>query len=284
MTATNEYWVHNWSPFLIEFPENALGIKGIPYYGLSYLLGFLAAWLLLRAYDKRNKLAINADQRASLMTYIMVGVMAGGRLGYMLLYDLEAFLADPMLFFRVQQGGMASHGGFVGVILAVALFCRWNQFNFFKLGDALVSVAPLGILFGRCANFINGELWGRVTNVSWAVIFPESPKAYNPLTQSYGPEPRHPSQLYAALLEGALMFGYVQWRYWKFKTPPGQLAGEFFIGYGIVRIFGELFREPDAPEILGITRGQFYSTFMILGGAALIFWARKIANARNASK
>lgn len=274
MTATNDYWIHDWSPFLIKFPENALGLKGIPYYGLSYLLGFLAAWWFMRCYDQRGKFALNADQRASLMTYIMVGVMAGGRMGYMLLYDLEAFLADPLLFFRVYEGGMASHGGFVGVILAVVLFSWQQKLSFLKLGDALVTVAPLGLMFGRCANFINGELWGRITSVPWAVIFPNSPERYNPLTQTYGPDPRHPSQLYEALLEGALLFGYAQWRFWKFKTPPGQLAGEFFIGYGIVRIFGEHFREPDASLILGLSRGQFYSTFMILGGAALIVWAR----------
>lgn len=284
MTATNDYWVHDWSPFLIKFPENPLGLEGIPYYGLSYLLGFLAAWLLLKTYDKRGKFAINADQRASLMTYIMIGVMVGGRLGFMLLYDLQAFLADPLLFFRVYEGGMASHGGFIGVLVAVALFCRWQHFNFLKLGDVLVTVGPLGLMFGRCANFINGELWGRVATVPWAVIFPNSPERYNPLIQSFTPDPRHPSQLYAALLEGALLFAYTQWRFWKCKTAPGQLAGEFFVGYGIVRIFGELFREPDASLILGLSRGQFYSTFMIIGGAALIVCARKRTNAKTAKK
>ncbi len=278
MTATNDYWVHDWSPFLIEFPENALGLKGIPFYGLSYLLGFLAAWLLLKSYDQRGKFAINADQRASLMTYIMIGVMVGGRLGFMLLYDLEAFLADPLLFFRVYEGGMASHGGFIGVILAVVLFSRRHQLSFLKLGDALVTVAPLGLMFGRCANFINGELWGRITTVPWAVIFPSSPERYNPMTQTWDVDPRHPSQLYEALLEGILLFAYVQWRFWRFKTAPGQLAGEFFAGYGLVRILGELFREPDAALILGMSRGQFYSTFMILGGVALIVWARLHSN------
>ncbi|MGZ0654738.1 prolipoprotein diacylglyceryl transferase [Coraliomargarita sp. W4R72] len=275
MIEQNHYWVHDLSPFLIRFPENPLGLDGIRYYGLAYLLGFLGAWLLLKLYNAKGKFAIDADARATLMTSIIFGVLAGGRLGYMLLYDLNAFLANPLLILRVDQGGMASHGGFVGVMLALVWFARKYKCGLLQLGDVVVTLAPLGLMLGRIANFINGELWGRVTTASWAVIFPDSPKNYNALLQTYGVEPRHPSQLYEAALEGGLMLAYVQWRFWCTRTPAGQLGGEFLIGYGIVRIFGELFREPDAALLLGLSRGQFYSVFMILAGALTIWIARR---------
>lgn len=275
MSDSNQFWVHDLSPFLVRFPENPLGLDGIRYYGMAYLLAFLGAWLLLRLYNAKGKFAIDAEARASLMTATIIGVLVGGRLGYMLLYDLEAFLQNPLLIFRVDQGGMASHGGFLGVALALVWFARKNKYSFWQLGDIICSIAPLGLMLGRIANFINGELWGRVTQVSWAVIFPDSPRAYNALLGSYGPEPRHPSQLYAAFLEGGLMLAYVQWRLWRTRPPAGQLGGEFLLGYGILRIFGEFFREPDAPLLFSLTRGQFYSVFMILAGAVVIGMARQ---------
>ncbi len=273
--TTNTYWVHDLSPFLIRFPENPLGLEGIRYYGLAYLLGFLAAWILLRIYNARGKLDIDADTRSSLMTAIIVGVIAGGRIGYMLFYDFSAFLRNPLLLLRVDQGGMSSHGGFIGVFLAVVWFAKKYNYSSLTLGDVIVTLAPLGLCFGRIANFINGELWGRVTDVRWAVIFPNSPIAYDVTSHMIAPEPRHPSQLYAAFLEGLLLFLYVQWRFWRTQPKPGQIGGEFLIGYGIVRIFGELFREPDAPLILGISRGQFYSIFMIIAGIIILRLAKK---------
>jgi phosphatidylglycerol:prolipoprotein diacylglycerol transferase len=275
MNIVLAYWVHDLSPFLFRFPENPLGLDGIRYYGLAYLLGFLGAWLLLKLYNAKGKFEIDADARATLMTAMIIGVLAGGRLGYMLLYDLDEFLQNPLLVIRVDQGGMASHGGFVGVMLALIWFARKQKCGFLRLSDVVVSLAPLGLMLGRIANFINGELWGRVSTVSWAVIFPDSPKNYNSVLQTYGPEPRHPSQLYEAALEGALLLAYVQWRFWRTRPPAGQLAGEFLIGYGVVRIFGEMFREPDAALMLGLSRGQFYSTFMILAGVITIWFARK---------
>jgi phosphatidylglycerol:prolipoprotein diacylglycerol transferase len=280
MATTSSYWVHDLSPFLIRFPENPLGIDGIRYYGLAYLLGFIAAWALLRMYNARGKFAIDADARATLMTAVILGVLLGGRLGYMLLYDLDAFLQNPLHLLRVDQGGMASHGGFVGVLLALVWFARKYKYPFFELGDVIVTLAPLGLCFGRIANFINGELWGRVTDVSWAVIFPGSPTVYDATLHMFMPEPRHPSQLYAALLEGALLFAYAQWRFWRTNPPAGQLGGEFLIGYGIVRIFDELFREPDAALILGLSRGQFYSIFIIIAGVAIIRIARRKQSAQ----
>lgn len=274
MPSTGSYWVHDLSPILVPFPENPLGIDGIRYYGLSYLLAFVAAWLLLRIYDQRSKFRIDADARATLMTAVIIGVLLGGRLGYMLLYDLSAFLENPLLLFRVDKGGMASHGGFVGVILALYWFARRQRYSFLEIGDVIASVAPLGLMLGRIANFINGELWGKVSTVPWAVIFPDSPRAYDPASASFLPEPRHPSQLYQAGLEGGLLFAYLQWRLWKARPPIGQLGGEFLFGYGLLRIVGELFREPDASLILGISRGQFYSIFVIIAGVFIIRLAR----------
>lgn len=277
MANLNDYWVHDLSPFLIQFPQNPLGLDGIRYYGLAYLLSFLAAWLMLRYYNLRGKFKLNADERASMMTAIILGVLVGGRMGYMFLYDLEAWMNNPLLFLRVDQGGMSSHGGFIGVFLALIWFARQHGCRLLELGDVVCTLAPVGLGLGRVANFINGELWGRVTTVPWAVIFPDSPARFDALSALYGPDPRHPSQLYQAGLEGLLLLLYIQWRFW-FKRPAiGQLAGEFLIGYGLLRIGGEFFRAPDAALILGISRGQFYSSFMIVAGAGLISYARKNA-------
>lgn len=274
MPTTGSYWVHDLSPFLIRFPDNPLGLEGIRYYGLAYLASFIGAWLLLRIYDQRGKFRIDADSRATLMTALIIGVLAGGRLGYMLLYDLAAFMENPLLVFRVDQGGMASHGGFVGVMFALVWFARKKGYSFLELGDVVTSLTPLGLMLGRIANFINGELWGKVTNGTWGFIFPNSPKVYDPLSASFIFEPRHPSQLYQAALEGGLLFAYLQWRFWKARPPVGQLGGEFLLGYGLLRIISEVFREPDASLILGISRGQFYSIFLILAGVFVIRLAR----------
>jgi len=274
MTSSSAHWVHDLSPFLIRFPDNPLGIDGIRYYGLAYLAGFISAWAMLRIYDQRGKFSIDADSRATLMTAVIIGVLAGGRLGYMLMYDLTAFIENPLLLFRVDQGGMASHGGFVGVIIALYWFARRQKCPLLKLGDVIATLAPLGLMFGRIANFINGELWGKVSTVPWAVIFPGSPTSYDPQTGAYLPDPRHPSQLYQAVFEGALLLAYLQWRFWKTRPPAGQIGGEFLLGYGLLRIIGEIFREPDASLILGVSRGQFYSIFLIIAGGAIIGLAR----------
>lgn len=274
------YRVHDLSPFLIRFPDNPLGLDGIRYYGLAYLAGFLGAWLLLRAYNSRGKFAINSDDRSTLITAIIIGVLAGGRMGYVLLYDFAAFIQNPLMLIRVDQGGMSSHGGFLGVAFAVIWFSRKKNISLLQLSDVIVTLAPLGILFGRVANFINGELWGRVSYVSWAVIFPNSPAAYDSVLQAYGPQPRHPSQLYAAGLEGALLLLYAQWRFWFTRPSNGQLCGEFLIGYSVVRIFGEIFREPDAPLILDMTRGQFYSIILAIAGIAMIYLAKRASRTK----
>ncbi len=261
------YWVDNFSPFLIRFSDNF----GIRYYGLAYILGFLAGgWLLWRC-ARAGRALLPAAKVPDLMTAVVLGVLIGGRLGYFLLYGLGTLARDPLAIFRVWEGGMASHGGMIGVAVALAWFARANKIPFLHLGDLIVSVAPAGLFFGRIANFINGELWGKISHVPWAMIFPLSAPG-KPVAQI---PPRHPSQLYEAGLEGLLLFAYLQWRFWKsdvVRTRPGRLAGEFLVGYALVRIFCELFREPDEgiSLIFGLSRGTFYSLFMIIAGAALI--------------
>ncbi len=260
-----DYWLHDLSPFIIRFSENF----GLRWYGLAYVLGFSAAYWLLAFYYKKGRSPWNADQQATAFWAIVLGVVLGGRLGYMLLYDWGNFVRNPLILIRVWEGGMASHGGFVGSLLAGIWFTRKSKTPFLKTADIFCTLPLPGIFFGRIANFINGELWGKVTDVPWAVLFPASP---HPLS------PRHPSQLYAALLEGLLLCLYTQIRFWTGKPekrPEGQLCGEFFLAYALVRILGEAFREPDASLIFGLSRGVFYSLFLAAGGIAMIFWARR---------
>ncbi len=265
-SATPAYWVHDLSPFLIQFTET----WGIRYYGLSYILGFvLGGWLLYLA-AKRERLQIPPTSVMDLMTALLLGVMLGGRLGYFILYDLGSVLANPFQLLRVWDGGMSSHGGFIGVAVAMWWFVRKRPVSYWNLADSVIAVAPLGIGLGRLANFINGELWGRVTDVSWAVIFPGSARPGTPVTEIAA---RHPSQLYAAALEGFAIFAYLQWRLWK--TPvatrqPGRMTGEFLVIYAVARIITEMFREPDASLLFGLTRGTFYSLFLFVAGVIVI--------------
>lgn len=272
---TPGYWVHNLDPFLIRFPEG-WPIEGLRWYGLAYVAGFIVAGVLLHFYYKRGRSPLNPDQQSVLMTVLVLGVLVGGRLGYVLGYMLSRnpriLLDDPLVIFRVSEGGMASHGGMLGVWAALGWFAWKYRVRFWRLMDITVSLAPAGIFFGRIANFINGELWGRETTVSWAVIF----KAHTPWGEAFL-LPRHPSQLYAAGLEGLLLLVWTQWRFWRCRLPEGQLVGEAMLGYAAVRIFGEFFREPDegVSLILGLSRGQFYSVFLALLGIAVIVRARR---------
>ncbi|MFA6289601.1 MAG: prolipoprotein diacylglyceryl transferase [Opitutaceae bacterium] len=264
------FWVNNLDPLMIRFHGNF----GIHYYGVAYLMGFIGGALLLHAYARAGRSLLPADQIADLIIAIVVGVMVGGRLGSFFLYGgWERFSADPWWIFRVWEGGMASHGGFIGVALALAWFSRGKKISFLQLGDLIVSVAPLGLFFGRIANFINGELWGKISVVPWAVIFPLSASEGTPVGEI---APRHPSQLYQAALEGLLLFAFMQWRFWRTdvtRRHPGRLAGEFLVAYAVVRAIGEVFREPDTGITLiwGLSRGTFYSIFLIVAGLVLIF-------------
>jgi phosphatidylglycerol:prolipoprotein diacylglycerol transferase len=264
------YWVDDINPFLIRFHGNI----GIRYYGLAYLLGFLAAACLLHLYARAGRSQLAGDRIPDFMAAVVVGVLVGGRLGYFIFYEPGKVLSDPLVVLRIWEGGMASHGGMIGVAVAVAWFARASRIRLLHLGDLVVSAAPAGLFFGRIANFINGELWGKVSTVPWAVIFPRSA---DPGTPVQFIAPRHPSQLYEALLEGVLLLALMQLRFWRTDVAsrrPGRLSGEFLIAYAILRMVGEVFREPDVGVslILGLSRGTFYSLFMVLAGVCL--WIR----------
>jgi phosphatidylglycerol:prolipoprotein diacylglycerol transferase len=262
------YWVDNISPFLIRFH----GEIGIRYYGLAYLLGFLTGVVLFHLYARAGRSQLPEARIADLMAAVVLGVLVGGRLGYFIFYEPDMVRADPLVILKIWQGGMASHGGMIGVAVALAWFCRANRLRLLHLGDLVVSAAPAGLFFGRVANFINGELWGKVSTVPWAVIFPRSAEPGTPIHLI---DPRHPSQLYEALLEGCLLFLVMQVRFWRtdvVRERPGRLSGEFFLCYALLRMVGEVFREPDASLILGMSRGAFYSVFLVLVG--LFLWLR----------
>ena len=265
------YYVVNFDPFALHFPEGWT-LEGIRWYGLAYLAGFLIGVLLMALYTKKGRSPLTQDENSSLITYLLFGVILGGRLGYMLFYDFSNFAANPLIALQIWKGGMASHGGFIGVILAVLLFCRVHRVSFLKVADIIATVGTPGVFLGRLANFVNGELWGKVSDVPWAMIFPASAPTL-PLAQI---PPRHPSQLYEAAAEGLLIFVILQFRFWKSRPPAGQIAGEFFLLYAAARIVCEVFREPDAGVslIMGMSRGTFYSAFCILIGIAFIVAAR----------
>lgn len=280
MSSTAHYVV-NFDPFAVRFPEGFF-LEGVRWYGLSYLAGFAIAYLMLRWYSKCKRSPLSEDENSSFITYLLFGVILGGRIGYMLLYDFGTLVSDPLSLFRIWKGGMASHGGFIGVVLATLIFGRVHKVAFFTLSDIIVTICTPGIFLGRLANFINGELWGKVSNVGWAMIFPNSAPPGTPLSEI---APRHPSQLYEGALEGLALFLFLQWRFWRCNLPKGQVSGEFLVLYGCVRIFCEVFRQPDAGVslIFGMSRGTFYSIFAILAGAAIIFAARSAAARKKGS-
>jgi len=266
----DNYWLHDWEPFLIHFTGNF----GIRYYGLAYVLAFVIAGVLLHLYYKRGLSPLNKNQQTDTLFYLIIGVILGGRLGYFFFYEPPlTLLLDPLALFQVWKGGMASHGGFIGVTVAIWFIARKTKNNFLQLSDLIVSLAPPGLMLGRIANFINGELWGKATWVDWAIRFPDAPDG--------GITPRHPSQLYEAFLEGGVMFAYTQWRIWKspvLKNAPGQLAGELLFGYSIARVICEQFREPDYGLELTfgiLSRGTLLSIFMAFAGLGLIIYAKK---------
>ncbi len=278
MVAVIAYWVHNLRPEIIRFNEHF----AIRWYGVSYVCGFLIGIWLLHRYTKKGRSPLTAEENDNLLIALIAGVFLGGRLGYMLLYGADTFFRDPLVFFRVWEGGMASHGGFLGVFLALWWYCHKNRKSLLQLGDIVVTIAPPGLLLGRIANFINGELWGHPTMVPWAVVFPQAPvsmdhpmvyvEAWNSMAN-----PRHPSQIYEALLEGLLLLVYTQWRFWQARPgsrSDGHLAGEFIFLYAVVRIVGEQFRVPDASLILGMSRGIFYSLFFLVIGGGLVGYSR----------
>lgn len=273
MDSVLAFIVHQWSEIAIPITESF----GIRYYGLAYLLGFVAAAILLRLYWKHGRSPMNPNVQADLLFWIIIGTMVGGRLGYFVFYSPATFIDAPLDLFKVWQGGMASHGGFIGVLIGLWWVARKFKLPLLTVGDIVCSLAPPGIMLGRIANFINQELWGHVTTVSWGVIFPKSAPPGTPIEQIAA---RHPSQLYEAALEGLLLMVYTQIRIWvtpKVLQTPGRLAGEFLLGYAIVRVFGEQFREhdPNIMPFLGLNRGAWLSFALAAAGIGLIACARR---------
>ncbi|MFC3695007.1 prolipoprotein diacylglyceryl transferase [Chenggangzhangella methanolivorans] len=266
--------------FAIPFPmidpiAIEVGPIAIRWYALAYIAGFIGGWWLAKRICAKDALWGGARHPASLdvddlIVWVAFGVILGGRLGYVLLpYGIEQLKADPLEAFRVWEGGMSFHGGLVGAAIAVLLFSHFQKKPLWSTFDLACVVAPIGLFFGRIANFVNGELYGRVADVPWAMVFPHG-----------GPEPRHPSQLYQATLEGVVLFllMLIAVRFGGLKRP-GLVAGLFIAGYGAARSFGEVFRQPDAQ--LGfyahdLTMGMILSLPMIpLGLALAVFAARR---------
>jgi phosphatidylglycerol---prolipoprotein diacylglyceryl transferase len=249
----------------------SLGPLKIHWYGLMYLVGFLAFYWLGTLRAKRPGSGWKPEEVGDLLFYGALGVILGGRLGYVLFYDLAAYLDNPLNIFKIWQGGMSFHGGLIGVIIGMALFARRTGRNFFQVSDYVAPLVPIGYGAGRIGNFINGELWGRVTDVPWGMIFP-SPNA--------GPLPRHPSQLYQAFLGGAVIFT-ILWLYTNKPRPTAAASGLFLVCFGTYRFIVEFFREPDAQ--LGfiafdwLTMGQLLSLPLIPIGIALMAWAHRKA-------
>ncbi|MBC6444247.1 MAG: prolipoprotein diacylglyceryl transferase [Alphaproteobacteria bacterium GM202ARS2] len=260
----------NWDPVALS-----IGPLMVRWYGLAYLAGFLLGWLYAVHLVKRYALSIT---RASIddvfLLWIVLGVIIGGRLGYVIFYNLPYYLDDVRRILYIWQGGMAFHGGMIGAVVAAWLFCRKYRLSFLTMLDILAMVAPIGLFFGRLANFVNGELYGRVSDVAWAVIFPHA-----------GIVPRHPSQLYEAVGEGIVLWLFL----WSLTfvgdrkqggllQRPGMIASAFLMGYGVVRFLVEFVREPDAHLglFLGwVTMGQLLSAAMIIaGGLAMAMRSR----------
>lgn len=272
---------------LIPFPDLnpvafELGPLSVKWYGLAYLAGLLLGWLYIKRLLQQDylwpdgKAPFALAKADDLLLYMTVGVLLGGRLGYVLFYEPAYFIRHPADVIAVWQGGMAFHGALLGSILAIVLFSRQQGVNPWSVLDLCATATPMGLFFGRLANFINGELWGRPTDVAWAMIFP------NPLS---GGVPRHPSQLYEATLEGLVLFLFIRYlTHSKLALRnPGLVGGVFVAGYGLARSTCEFFREPDPGHWLTIgpfTAGIFYSLPMIVaGGWAILTALRKAQRA-----
>lgn len=283
------------SHFLVDFDPVALdlGLVQVHWYGITYLLAFGAAWWLLKLRAAQPHWPVEPAQVGDYLFWGIVGVIAGGRLGYVLFYGLDRWADDLLFPLKIQDGGMSFHGGLIGVLVVMALYARHLGTSFLKLGDFTAQVIPLGLAFGRIGNFIGGELWGRVSDAPWAMIFPAS------LDRGFASSAaletawrageldafaRHPSQLYQAALEGFLLFAIV-WVFARRARPAGAVGGVFLAGYAVFRCIAEFFREPDAH--LGfvafewLTMGQLLSLPMFIAGVGLLAYAYRNPRATN---
>ena len=262
-------------PLVIPYPEIdpilvQFGPIAIRWYALSYIGGLLLAWWYMRVLIRRASASpvpgpLSLEQVDDFITWVVIGVVLGGRLGYVFFYKPAFYLDNPAQIFQVWQGGMSFHGGLLGVIVAGILFARRHKIPMLAFADLGFVATPIGLFLGRLANFINGELYGRVTDVPWAMVFPRG-----------GPSPRHPSQLYEAALEGLVLFIllYFLWRWEGVRGRPGVLTGVFLVGYATARGLVELVRQPDVYLGLlagGTTMGQWLSAPMLALGLYLIF-------------
>jgi phosphatidylglycerol---prolipoprotein diacylglyceryl transferase len=263
-------------PVLVRF-----GPVAIRWYALAYIVGILAGWLYARRLIRTEKYWGGAAPMTvvdfdDFVLWVTLGIILGGRLGYVLFYNASYFVAYPAEIAQLWKGGMSFHGGFLGCVLAVVLFARHRGLSFLSIGDVTGAAAPIGLLLGRIANFINGELWGRPSDLPWAMVFPNG-----------GPLPRHPSQLYEAGLEGLVLFVVllVLIRAGALKRP-GTIIGAFALCYGMFRMFCELFREPDAQLGFlwqGLTMGMLLSLPLMLAGIAFIVVAQRREPVRSLS-
>ena len=246
-----------------------IGPLAIRWYALAYIAGLLAGWQIVLRYLGFPGSPMRRVDVDDFLVWAILGVIVGGRLGYVLVYNLGYFAQHPLEMLYLWRGGMSFHGGLAGVIVALLVFCRRRNLALLATADLIASVAPLGLFFGRLANFINGELWGRVTNAPWGVVFPGA-----------GSLPRHPSQLYEAALEGIVLFVVVQalYRNPAMRERPGLVTGAFLAGYAAARMFVEQFRQPDVQVGFlagGATMGQWLSVPVLMGGLYLLYRARR---------
>jgi phosphatidylglycerol:prolipoprotein diacylglycerol transferase len=248
-----------------------IGRFSLRWYSLAYLAGILLGWWYLLKLIDRPGAPMARRHADDMVFYATLGIILGGRLGYVLFYKPAFYFHDPLQIFRLWDGGMSFHGGVIGTSLGIFYLARKNGLNWLRIHDYVACCVPFGLFFGRIANFINHELWGRPTDVPWAVIFPDG-----------GPFPRHPSQLYEAGLEGILLFLILWYLFWRTDARyyPGRLVGTFLAGYGISRFLVEYYREPDSQlvefaQATHLHMGQWLSVPMILGGAWLIATSKK---------
>lgn len=250
-----------------------IGPFSLRWYGLMYLVGFAAAWYL--AQRRLPRTPWDKEQLSDLLFWCFIGVIAGGRVGYVLFYQFGYFLEDPLYLFKIWEGGMSFHGGLLGVLAAIAWRARVMNSSFLQVGDFIAPLVPIGLGAGRIGNFINAELWGRTTDVPWGIIFPEA-----------GERARHPSQLYEFALEGVVLF-VILWLFSARKQNVGAVGGVFMLGYGVFRFFVEYFREPDAHIGLyqaGLSQGQLLCVPMILLGLFLVWRSRNLPVSQGAGE
>ena len=262
--------VHNFDPILIDF-----GLFQIRWYSVAYIVGILLGWqyankiIKLTAKNNLNFKQVSKTQFDDLIVYLVIGIILGGRLGYIIFYNLAYYIENFSEVFMLWQGGMSFHGGLAGVIISIIIFSKKNKISFFKFADIVSCVAPIGIFLGRIANFINAELYGKISTLPWAIIFPDA-----------GNVSRHPSQIYEAILEGVILFLLINYFALKkkFFFKSGYTSGLFLIFYSVLRLFSEIFREPDLHLGLFLnyfSMGVILSFITFISGCSIIFFIKK---------